>query len=150
MQTEIERKFLVNSDAYKTESNTSYDIRQGFLNRDPYRTVRVRIKDKKGFLTVKGMSSQDGLSRLEWEKEIDLQEAQNLLQLCEAPIIHKTRFEVSLGNHIFEIDEFHGKHDGLIIAEIELQNKDDDFKKPNWLGKEVTGNKAYYNSQLKV
>lgn len=148
MQTEIERKFLVLNDNYKEQSKAQYKIRQGFLNREPKRTVRIRIKGQKGFITVKGISSQDGLSRLEWEKEIDVQEAQDLLQLCEAPIIHKTRYEVVVKKHMFEIDEFHDKHQGLTIAEIELQHQEESFDKPNWLGKEVTGDKAYYNSQL--
>ncbi|RRO21888.1 CYTH domain-containing protein [Flavobacteriaceae bacterium 14752] len=148
MQTEIERKFLVKSDAFKKESDSSYEIRQGFLSRDPERTVRIRIKGSKGFITVKGLTYKDGLSRLEWEKEIDLQDAQDLLQLCEAPIIYKTRYEVHVEQHIFEIDEFHGKHQGLTIAEVELQYQEESFVKPKWLGKEVTGDKAYYNSQL--
>ncbi len=148
MQTEIERKFLVKSDAFKKESNLYYEIRQGFLSRDPYRTVRIRVKDKKGFITVKGISSQDGLSRLEWEKEITYTDALDLLKLCDGHIIHKTRYEIKNGSLLFEVDEFHGKHEGLIIAEIELQNKYDDFTKPSWLGKEVTGDKSYYNSML--
>ncbi|NBC57683.1 MAG: CYTH domain-containing protein [Bacteroidetes bacterium] len=148
MQTEIERKFLVKSDGFKKDAHQFYDIKQGFLNRDPQRTVRIRIKNQKGFITVKGLSSKDGLSRLEWEKEIDLKDAQELLDLCEMPIIYKTRHEVTVGKHTFEIDEFKGKHQGLIIAEIELQHQKENFIKPAWLGKEVTGNKAYYNSQL--
>lgn len=148
MQTEIERKFLVKSDAFKKEAHKSYTIRQGFLNRDPERTVRIRVKDNKGFITVKGISSQNGLSRLEWEKEIDVKDAQDLLQLCEMPIIHKTRYEIAIDNHTFEVDEFHAKHNGLVIAEIELLHENENFPKPNWLGQEVTGNKAYYNSQL--
>lgn len=148
MQTEIERKFLVNSNAYKTESHQQHKIFQGFLNRDPHRTVRIRIKDNKGFITVKGLSSRDGLSRLEWEKEIDFNEAQDLLQLCDEKIIHKTRYEVWVDKHLYEVDEFHDHHQGLTIAEIELDSIDENFKKPEWLGEEVTGQKKYYNSQL--
>lgn len=148
METEIERKFLVHSYDYKKNANRYYDIIQGFLNRDKNRTVRVRIKAKKGFITVKGISSKDGLSRLEWEKEINLQDAEDLLKLCEGDPIHKTRYEVNVENHVYEVDEFHGKHQGLIIAEIELQNKNDTFYKPSWLGIEVTGDKKYYNSKL--
>ena len=148
METEIERKFLVKSNAYKKEASHYYEIKQGFLNRDKYRTVRIRIKAKKGFLTVKGLSSEDGLSRLEWEKEIDVHDAQDLLQLCEGHIIQKTRYEVKVENHIFEVDEFHGHHKGLVIAEIELQDENESFEKPNWLGEEVTGQLKYYNSQL--
>jgi len=148
MQTEIERKFLVKSNAYKNEASQHYAIKQGFLNRDKYRTVRIRIKANQGFITVKGMSSEDGLSRLEWEKEIDVQDAQDLLKLCEGHIIQKTRYEIKIGHHLFEVDEFHSHHQGLVIAEIELQDKNESFEKPNWLGEEVTGQLKYYNSQL--
>ena len=148
MQTEIERKFLVKSDNYKKNATQHYDIKQGFLNRDKHRTVRIRIKAQKGFITVKGISSKDGLSRLEWEKEINIQDALDLLQLCEGNIIHKTRYEIKIDNHIFEVDEFHGKHEGLVIAEIELKNENESFEKPDWLGEEVTGQAEYYNSQL--
>ncbi len=148
MEMEIERKFLVVSDAFKPESRRHYNISQGFLNRDKHRTVRIRIKDDKGFITVKGISSADGLSRLEWEKEIILDEAKELLKLCEGHIISKTRYEVKVGNKLYEVDEFHGKHKGLCIAEIELNHTDESFQKPEWIGEEVTGNKAYYNSQL--
>lgn len=148
MQTEIERKFLVRSEAFKAHANKSYGIRQGFLTRDPQRTVRIRIKDDKGYITVKGISSQDGLSRLEWETEIKRKDAEDLLQLCEGNLLEKTRYEIAVDRHMFEVDVFHGQHKGLIIAEIELQNKDEGFTAPDWLGKEVTGDKAYYNSQL--
>lgn len=148
MDIEIERKFLVLSDDYKSESHRHYDIIQGFLNRDKHRTVRVRIKADEGFLTVKGISSKDGLSRLEWEQKINLGDAKELLNLCEGKIIRKTRFEVKIGFKLFEVDEFHGEHEGLCIAEIELSQPDEHFERPKWLGKEVTGNKAYYNSQL--
>ena len=148
MQTEIERKFLVKSDNYKKNATHQYLIQQGFLNRDKHRTVRIRIKDDKGFITIKGISSKDGLSRLEWEKEIDIQDALDLLKLCEGHIIQKTRYEVKIGHHMYEVDEFHDQHKGLVIAEIELDSKNESFEKPNWLGKEVTGQPKYYNSQL--
>lgn len=145
---EIERKFLVNSNAFKTEAFTQNRISQGYLNSAPGRTVRVRIKGNKGFLTIKGASNESGLSRFEWEKEIPVSEANDLLQLCEDGVIDKTRFEVRVGNHIFEIDEFYGENEGLIVAEIELQSESETFEKPDWIGKEVTTDKRYYNSCL--
>jgi adenylate cyclase len=145
---EIERKFLVLSEAFKDEAFTSNRIVQGFLNTHPNRTVRVRIKGNRGFLTVKGLSNEAGTIRTEWEKEIDVSEAETLLNLCEEGIIEKTRYEVQAGKHIFEVDEFFGKNQGLIIAEIELNAENESFEKPNWLGKEVTGDIKYYNSQL--
>jgi len=148
MKLEIERKFLVKSDAFKTSIRKKYKITQGFLNKDKHRTVRVRIKENKGFLTIKGLSSKDGLSRLEWEKEIDVLEAKELLKLCEKPILSKTRFEILYNEKLFEVDEFHDEHEGLIIAEIELKKESETFEKPDWLGEEVTGIKKYYNSQL--
>lgn len=145
---EIERKFLVTSDTFKAEAYAQNRIKQGYLSSVPERTVRVRIKGSKGFLTIKGISSQSGLSRFEWEKEIPVDEAENLLLLCEAGVIDKTRFEVKSGNHIIEIDEFYGENQGLIMAEIELQSETEIFTKPIWLGKEVTNDKKYYNSYL--
>ncbi|MDU8884775.1 CYTH domain-containing protein [Yeosuana sp. MJ-SS3] len=148
--TEIERKFLVLSEAFKEEAFKKTTIIQGFLNTHPERTVRVRIHGNKGFLTVKGISSEEGLSRFEWETEISLKEARSLLNLCEKGLIEKTRFEVKAGNHIFEIDEFLKDNQGLIIAEVELNTEDEKFSKPEWLGKEVTGEIKYYNSQLGI
>jgi len=145
---EIERKFLVVSDAFKREAKKSARIVQGFLNTHKERTVRVRISGEQAFLTVKGQSSDDGLSRFEWEKEIDVVEAEKLLKLCEKGIIDKIRYEIEAGNHIFEVDVFFGDNEGLIIAEIELENENDAFEKPKWLGKEVTGDIRYYNAQL--
>lgn len=145
---EIERKFLVISDAYKTEAFKQTFIVQGFLNTDAERTVRVRIRDEQGFLSVKGKSSDDGVARFEWEIEIPKDEAEALLKLCEPGAIEKTRYEVISGAHVFEIDQFYGANEGLIIAEIELENKNDTFIKPSWLGSEVTGQLKYYNSQL--
>ncbi|QNK76951.1 CYTH domain-containing protein [Winogradskyella sp. PAMC22761] len=145
---EIERKFLVISDVFKSEAFNSYTIKQGFLNSDKERTVRIRLKDNKGFITVKGKSSSSGLSRFEWEKEITKVDAEALLQLCEPGIIDKTRYEVKSNHHVFEIDEFYGDNEGLIIAEVELNSENESYKKPNWLGKEVTGDIKYYNSIL--
>ncbi|OIQ23434.1 CYTH domain-containing protein [Lacinutrix sp. MedPE-SW] len=147
---EIERKFLVNSNNFKTQSYNSFKIKQGFLNTHKERTVRVRLKGDIGYITVKGASSKNGLSRFEWEKEITTNEANSLLKLCENGVIDKTRYEVKSGNHIFEIDEFYGENAGLIIAEIELTSENESFEKPNWLGKEVTGEIKYYNSQLSI
>ena len=146
---EIERKFLVNSDAFKNEAFTQNRISQGYLSSVPGRTVRVRIKGNKGFLTIKGASNESGLSRFEWEKEIPVDEVTALLQLCEEGVIDKTRFEVKMGNHVFEIDEFYGENEGLIMAEIELNSETEVFEKPNWLGKEVTNDIRYYNSYLR-
>lgn len=145
---EIERKFLVTSDAFKKEAHDIKRIIQGFLSTDKERTVRVRLKGEHGFLTVKGSSSEDGLSRFEWETEISKSDAEALLKLCEKGIIDKIRYEVQIENHLFEIDEFFGDNEGLIIAEVELNHVLEVFKKPQWLGKEVTGNINYYNSQL--
>ena len=145
---EIERKFLVNSNAFKTEAFTQNRISQGYLSSVPGRTVRVRIKGNKGFLTIKGASNESGLSRFEWEKEIPVDEASALLKLCEEGVIDKTRFEVKIGNHIFEIDEFYGENEGLIMAEIELESETETFEKPNWLDQEVTNDPRYYNSYL--
>jgi adenylate cyclase len=145
---EIERKFLVTSDAFKKEAFAQNRIAQGYLSSVPERTVRVRIKGDKGFLTIKGASNETGLSRFEWEKEIPVDEATALLKLCEKGIIDKTRFEVKIGNHIFEVDEFYGENEGLIIAEVELKSETETFEKPVWLGKEVTNDIRYYNSYL--
>lgn len=145
---EIERKFLVTSEAFKKESYKQTRIIQGFLNTDPERTVRVRLKGDKGVLTVKGLSSNEGLSRFEWEKDISKTDAQALLRLCEKGIIDKMRYEVKVGLNVFEIDVFSEDNEGLILAEIELEQEDEVFQHPHWLGQEVTGDIKYYNSQL--
>ena len=145
---EIERKFLVKSKLFKEESYQKNRIKQGFLNTNPQRTVRIRIKDETAFLTVKGKNNEAGLSRFEWEKEIDKTEAEALLNLCEPGMIDKTRFLVKSGSHIFEVDEFYGENEGLIVAEVELETEAEVFEKPDWLGQEVTGDPKYYNSQL--
>jgi adenylate cyclase len=145
---EIERKFLVTDDSFKRETVTKNHIAQGYLSSVPERTVRVRIKGEKGYLTIKGTSNDSGMSRFEWEKEIPLAEARELLLLCEKGIIDKTRFEIKHGNHIFEVDEFNGENEGLIIAEIELISETEIFEKPRWLGEEVTKIDRYYNAYL--
>jgi len=148
MAIEIERKFLVKNQLFESQSSRSYSIEQGFLNSDKNRVVRVRLKDEQGFLTIKGKTNDSGLSRFEWEKEIDFKEAKDLLLLCEKNIIQKRRFEVEYGNHCFEIDVFSGLNEGLIIAEVELNSEEENFIKPSWLGTEVTGQPKYYNSEL--
>lgn len=145
---EIERKFLVKDDRFKKQSFKKFRITQGFLNTNPERIVRIRLKGDKGFITVKGKSSEDGLVRFEWEKEITRAESIKLLELCEDVKIDKTRYLVDVETHIFEIDVFHGENEGLVIAEIELNSEEENFTKPKWLGREVTGNTKYYNSQL--
>ncbi len=146
---EIERKFLV-SEEFKHLAGKSYQIAQGYLSTVPERTVRIRIKGDKGFITIKGKSSESGLSRYEWEKEISTDEARELLMLCEPGIIDKIRYEVIYENQTFEVDEFFGENEGLVLAELELQSEESTFSKPDWLGKEVTGDIRYYNAQLSL
>ena len=148
MNKEIERKFLVKGD-FKEFAKKSYKIAQGFLSTQPERTVRIRIRDHQGFITVKGISNVAGTTRFEWEKEILLSEAENLLQLCEPTIIEKTRYIIPSDRDLFfEVDEFDGKNKGLVVAEIELPSEGTNFNKPNWLGEEVTGQIKYYNSMI--
>lgn len=143
---EIERKFLVKDNSFLDDFSRSNRIVQGYLSSHPERTVRVRIKGENGYLTIKGKS--EGFSRYEWEKEINIEEAEKLLQLCESGVIDKIRYDVIVGTHIFEVDVFYGENEGLVLAEIELQTEDETFEKPNWLGEEVTENIKYYNSYL--
>lgn len=145
MRQEIERKFLVCGD-YKSEATKATRITQGYLSSVPERTVRVRIKGDKGYITIKGIGSLSGASRFEWEKEIPADEARELLGLCEPGVIDKTRYIVPEGKHTFEVDEFHGDNDGLVVAEVELGSEDESFERPSWLSTEVTGDKRYYNS----
>ena len=145
---ETERKFLVLSDDFKVEAYTKNRIVQGYLNSHPERTVRVRIKGDKGFLTIKGKGNESGTTRLEWEKEIPMTEAEQLLPLCEQGVIDKIRYEIAVGNHTYEVDVFSGGNEGLVIAEIELSSETESFEKPNWLGTEVTGDERYYNAYL--
>ncbi len=145
---EIERKFLVKGE-FKPFATQHYCITQAYLSKDPERTVRVRTRDNKGYLTIKGQSSESGMSRYEWEKEIPLMEAQELLKLCEPVVIEKIRYIVPEDSGlVFEVDVFEGAHKGLIMAEIELPSEDTAFALPEWLGKEVTGDPKYYNSYL--
>jgi adenylate cyclase len=145
---EIERKFLVTSEEFKNQAFAKNTIAQGYLNSNPERTVRIRIKGESGFLTIKGKGNATGVSRFEWETEISLTEAKPLLALCEKGVIQKTRYEVKYGKHIFEIDVFSRENEGLIIAEIELTSEEEQFEKPDWLGKEVTNDERYYNAYL--
>lgn len=147
MAQEIERKFLVKG-SFKEAAFDALRITQGYLSTVPGRSVRVRLKGDKGFLTIKGPSHDGGLSRFEWEKEIGADEARALLELCEPGIIDKTRWLVKAGPHTFEVDEFHGDNEGLIMAEVELNAPDEPYEKPAWLGEEVTGDRRYYNSYL--
>ena len=147
MAQEIERKFLVKGD-YKSNSKKETRITQGYLSSVPERTVRVRIKGDKGFITIKGIGNASGASRYEWEKEIPVSEVKELLELCEPGVIDKTRFLVDSGKHTFEVDEFYGDNEGLTVAEVELSDEHEEFIKPEWLGEEVTGDTKYFNSML--
>lgn len=148
MNIEIERKFLVKNKDFKNLSYKEEVFKQGYLNSDKTRNVRIRVTNDKAFLTIKGASNASGTTRFEWEKEINRQEAEQLLLLCEPTIIEKKRYYIKNDDLIFEVDEFHADNQGLILAEIELNSEHQKFKKPDWLGKEVTGNKEYYNSYL--
>ena len=147
MGQEIERKFLV-SGGFRSGANGATRITQGYLCSVPERTVRVRIRGDRGYITVKGAGSASGASRFEWEKEIPADEARELMRLCEPGVIDKTRWIVPIGTHTFEVDEFHGENEGLILAEVELGSEDEPFERPSWLGDEVTGDPRYYNSTL--
>ncbi len=148
MPFEIEKKFLVASDAYKQAADKKSRIIQGYLSTVPERTVRIRIKDGCGYLTIKGKASESGTTRYEWEKEISEADARELLNLCEAGVIDKTRFLVKAGQHTFEVDEFYADNQGLVVAEVELDAEDEAFEKPSWLAEEVTGQDKYYNAML--
>ena len=147
MAQEIERKFLVQGE-FKSSAYASERIVQGYLSSVPERTVRVRALGDKGFLTIKGIADKEGVSRYEWEKEIPVSEALELMKLCEPGIIDKVRYFIRCGTHIFEVDEFQGENAGLIMAEVELRSAAEDFERPGWLGEEVTGDKRYYNAML--
>jgi adenylate cyclase len=147
MAQEIERKFLVTGD-FRGEAGKATRIIQGYLSSVPERTVRIRIRGEKGFITIKGPGNATGVIRYEWEKEIPVTEAEELLTICEPGVIDKTRYEIIKGNHVFEVDEFYGENTGLILAEIELSSEDEVFERPHWLGDEVTGDSRYFNSEL--
>ena len=157
---EIERKYLVTSDCYKELAVARYHIRQGYISREKTGTVRVRITDDKAYLTIKGKPAAGHFARYEWEKEIDMQEAEELMKLCQGTVIDKTRWIVpaETGDNlqltvdnlqlIWEVDEFHGKHEGLVVAEIELDNEEQSFEIPDFIGDEVTHDPRYYNANM--
>lgn len=147
MAQEIERKFKVAGE-FKSLAKSSSHICQGYLCADGVRTVRVRLRDDKGYLTIKGKSDAAGLSRFEWEKEISADDARELLKLCHPGAIDKTRYLVDYHGHTFEVDEFYGDNEGLLMAEVELKSQDEPFERPSWLGEEVTGDRRYYNAAL--
>lgn len=145
---EIERKFLVKKGgAYKRAAFSSSHIQQGYIPSETA-TVRIRLRDDKAFLTIKSKSADGGLSRYEFEKEILPDEARELLKLCQGGVIDKHRYLVRSGNHVFEVDEFHGDNDGLVMAEVELASKDESFEKPGFIGPEVTGDRRFYNKHM--
>ncbi|MDA8568624.1 CYTH domain-containing protein [Flavobacteriaceae bacterium] len=145
---EIERKFLVKDYSFENEAVTIRAIKQGFLSTDPNRTVRIRVEETGGFITVKGISTDGGVSRFEWENPLSKEAAEALFKLCLPGKIEKTRHVVSVGSHHFEVDVFYGDNQGLVIAEVELSDSKQEFEKPAWLGKEVTGDQKYYNASL--
>lgn len=148
MGIEIERKFLVTDDSYKNTAYRNDRIVQGYICRQDGVSTRVRIRGDKGYLTIKGPSLDGGLSRFEWEKEITVDDAKELIRLSPHPVIDKRRYLVEYGSHTFEVDEFYGDNEGLVVAEVELNAPDEPFEKPPFLGEEVTGDKRYYNSSL--
>ena len=147
MGQEIERKFLVRGD-YRSQAYSSSHIVQGYLCSSARCTVRIRLRDDKGYVTIKGKSDAAGLSRSEWEQEIPFKDASEMLALCGKEVIDKTRHLVKAGSHTFEVDEFHGDNEGLVVAEVELGSENEEYERPSWLGEEVTGDRKYYNSHL--
>ena len=146
---EIERKFLVKSPEFKDQATGCSHFVQGYITSPPAKTVRVRIADDKAYLTIKGSGSASGMSRFEWEMEIPGRDALALLGICEGGVIEKDRYYVPFAGHTFEVDEFFGDNEGLVMAEVELSSADETFEKPEWLGQEVTGDSRYYNSSLR-
>ncbi|MBO6187382.1 MAG: CYTH domain-containing protein [Prevotella sp.] len=149
MALEIERKFLVLDDSFKHEAFSKSHIVQGYICSGHGRTVRIRIRDEHAYITIKGPSRQGGLARYEFEQEIPMDDARQLLTLCDPGTVEKTRWLVKAGRHTFEVDEFHGDNDGLVVAEVELGSEDESYEKPHFIGKEVTGDRRYYNNQLR-
>lgn len=147
MAQEIEKKFLVAGE-FKESAKKATRITQGYLSSVPERTVRVRVKGDKGYITVKGIGNDSGASRFEWEKEIPVEDVRDLLKICEPGVIDKTRYLVDCDGHTFGVDEFYGDNEGLVVAEVELSDENEAFTRPSWLGEEVTGDKKYYNSML--
>ena len=151
--TEIERKFLVKSEAFKAEAVTSYEIMQGYLCKDPEKTIRVRVRDARAFLTIKSSILREGLAKFEWEREIDPADARELLRICLPGVISKTRYIIPAPPYRdkerkWEVDIFHGRKEGLVLAEIELGDEHESFSRPEWLGEEVTGQPQYYNANM--
>lgn len=148
MSLEIERKFLVNGNDYVKAAYDRYGIVQGYIAHQNGNTVRIRITDTDAILTIKGPSDEKGMSRYEWNHKIDVEDAKELLALCGSGLIEKTRYLVHSGPHVFEVDEFHGDNEGLVVAEVELQSETEPFERPEFIGQEVTGDRRYYNSHL--
>ena len=151
--TEIERKFLVSSDAFKVQSTESHEITQAYLCKEPAKTIRIRIRDSRAFLTIKSAQLRQGLAKFEWEKEIDLADAREMLAICLPGEIHKTRYIIPAPAYngqkrCWEVDVFHDRLDGLILAEIELGDEHEPVSLPDWIGDEVTGNPRYYNANM--
>ena len=147
--TEIERKFLVRSDAFMAQATTHYEIMQGYLCKEPGKTIRVRIRDTRAFLTIKSSRLREGLAKFEWEREIDLADARELMQICLPGAISKTRYIIPTSNdRKWEVDVFHGRLDGLVLAELELGDEHETFDRPERLGEEVTGQPQYYNANM--
>ena len=149
MGYEIERKFLVKGD-FKADAFQKFPIKQGYLALSGVNVVRIRVKGNKGYLTVKTALEEGTIKRNEWEYEVPAADAEEMLLMCEDAIIDKTRYLIRVGSHIFEVDEFYGENEGLLIAEVELEDEHEAFEKPDWLGDEVTGNVRYYNSFLSI
>lgn len=149
MALEIERKFLVLDDSFKHEAFSKSHIVQGYICSERGRSVRIRIRDERAYITIKGPSLSGGLARYEFEQEIPMDDARQLLTLCDPGIIDKTRWLVKAGSHTFEVDEFAGENQGLVIAEVELNSENEAYEKPHFIGQEVTGDRRYYNSQLR-
>ena len=149
MALEIERKFLVLDDSYKHEAFSKSHIQQGYICSERGRTVRIRIRDTHAYVTIKGPSVDGGLARYEFEYEIPMDDAEKLMTLCEPGIIDKIRWLVKSSNHTFEVDEFFGENEGLVMAEVELNSPNEEPIIPHFIGKEVTGDRRYYNSQLR-
>lgn len=148
MSQEIERKFLVTDDSYRRLAYRKSRIEQGYICSARGKTVRIRIRDDKGYITIKGPSNASGTSRYEWEKEIPLSDAEELMALCEPGRIVKVRYLVDFASHTFEVDEFHGENEGLVVAEVELRSETEEVSFPAFIGEEVTGQTKYYNSFL--
>ena len=147
--TEIERKFLVTSDAFRAQATMQYEIMQGYLCKEPGKTIRVRIRDTRAFLTIKSSRLREGLAKFEWEREIEMDDARELMQICLPGVISKTRYIIPTSNERkWEVDVFHGRLDGLVLAEIELGDEHEAFERPDWLGEEVTGQPQYYNANM--